>query len=376
MVLRGNCTFAQKVFNAQLLGAIGVIVGDHNGSRDEWIVMSKEHDGYTISIPAVFVPHSTFQWILRLFQSAALSNEVIYAMLDADGEYVAPTSTIWLAAFGIVIIVIPTLWCLIVCMALLRKRIINYVQSSRRRKHLTQIPVILYKGKGRGIAAAALPVQSGNPDDITLSIANSPCAGHCKSKCAHKASKPEDLNTKLVDSCDDDKSKIKDDMDLLNGSMVGALGQNLKAVSLYLFKPFRDKTPQSTPHNERCAICLDDFKMDEELRLLPCKHAFHKSCVDPWLAKSSELCPMCKQSIFMDGHQQQHKHTCGTLCYWCCISNDSSAVNDAAGNGINRGDDPRIVVLASPDELVSIDSESESREESAAPAGVDGVENQ
>ena len=28
MVLRGNCTFSEKVYNAQLLGAVGVIVGD------------------------------------------------------------------------------------------------------------------------------------------------------------------------------------------------------------------------------------------------------------------------------------------------------------------------------------------------------------
>ena len=129
MVLRGNCTFSQKVYNAQLLSAKGVIVGDRNTTRDEWIVMSKGHDGITIDIPAVFVPHNTYQWILRLLHSAEQSDDVIYAMLDANGEYVAPTGTIWLFAFGIVIVVIPTLWCFIVCMALLRKRIMLRPQS-------------------------------------------------------------------------------------------------------------------------------------------------------------------------------------------------------------------------------------------------------
>eukprot|EP00483_Globobulimina_turgida_P004044 UN04052 len=75
------------------------------------------------------------------------NSDGVYAILDQDCEYIAPTSTFWLAAFGIVIIVIPTLWCFIVCVALLRKKIVNYVQRSRRRQHLTQIPVVLYKGK-------------------------------------------------------------------------------------------------------------------------------------------------------------------------------------------------------------------------------------
>ena len=122
LILRGNCTFSNKIYNAQLLGAIGVVIGDYNNSREEWIVMSKD-DGNHIFIPAVFVPHNTYQWIYKDILSFQSTSNKIYAMLDSDGEYVANTSTFWLAAFGIVIIVIPTLWCLIVCMALLRKKI-------------------------------------------------------------------------------------------------------------------------------------------------------------------------------------------------------------------------------------------------------------
>jgi len=377
MVLRGNCTFSQKVHNAQLLGAKGVIVGDKNGSFDEWIVMNKDDD-LSITIPAVFVPHSTYKWILGLIQSANDRDEVIYAMLDANGEYIAPTSTIWLAAFGIVIVVIPTLWCFIVCMALLRKRIINYVASSRRRAHLTQIPVILYKGKGIGIA----PCGSGkchskcNAKDspITLSISNG--NGHSaggrpvKSKASSSGKKQEDLNAKLVDDdheiAGDGADCVQSDLDMINSTMVGALGHNLKAATMYLFKPFQREKQQSAPHNESCAICLDDFQLDEELRLLPCKHAFHKACVDPWLAKSSELCPMCKQSIFMDQEKEDRSCTMGTMCYWCCISNNERDAGDNGGGNDNEQEQPRIMILASPDELVSIDTDSDTNEEGIA----------
>eukprot|EP00483_Globobulimina_turgida_P006278 UN06288 len=64
LILRGNCTFSKKVSNAELLGAVGVIVGDYNSSNEEWIVMSKDPTtrGKPITIPSVFVPHNTYQW--------------------------------------------------------------------------------------------------------------------------------------------------------------------------------------------------------------------------------------------------------------------------------------------------------------------------
>jgi len=370
MVLRGNCTFSEKVYNAQLLGAMGVIVGDENGTNNEWIVMSRHHDGNTITIPSVFVRHNTFQWILRLFHSKVQLDEEVYVVMDSMGEYVATTSTIWLAAFGIVIIVIPTLWCFIVCMALLRKRIITYVQSSRRRQRLTSIPVISYKGNGCGINIAAdksISLSIDHHDHHHIGGTASITSNSSKSAKSAGVAK-DDLNANLMDDdceCDPNCNDHDGDMNLLQSTMVGTLGQNLKAVSVYLFKPFQHKKAPSTPHNESCAICLDDFKVDEELRLLPCKHAFHKSCVDPWLAKSSELCPMCKQSIFMNQEKEDRSVTLGKLCYWCCISNNGRhRGNDHGPHGDDEdANEPRIVVLADP-ELVSIDTDSHSEPES------------
>ncbi|CAG8719212.1 21034_t:CDS:2 [Cetraspora pellucida] len=43
-----------------------------------------------------------------------------------------------------------------------------------------------------------------------------------------------------------------------------------------------------------CPICLGDFESGEELRILPCHHQYHTSCIDPWLLEISTLCPMCK----------------------------------------------------------------------------------
>jgi len=46
----------------------------------------------------------------------------------------------------------------------------------------------------------------------------------------------------------------------------------------------------------KCMVCLENFAVGDELRILPCMHRFHKACVDEWLSRSSE-CPICKHDL-------------------------------------------------------------------------------
>ena len=45
-----------------------------------------------------------------------------------------------------------------------------------------------------------------------------------------------------------------------------------------------------------CIICLDEFKLKDKLRCLPCKHFFHDICITDWL-KRNETCPLCRKDI-------------------------------------------------------------------------------
>ncbi|CAO3677361.1 E3 ubiquitin-protein ligase rnf13 [Rhizopus azygosporus] len=48
---------------------------------------------------------------------------------------------------------------------------------------------------------------------------------------------------------------------------------------------------------ESCSICLQEYKENDSLRLLPCQHQFHKDCIDAWLLTQNGWCPICKHGI-------------------------------------------------------------------------------
>eukprot|EP00170_Pyropia_yezoensis_P006790 contig_27666_g6812 len=45
-----------------------------------------------------------------------------------------------------------------------------------------------------------------------------------------------------------------------------------------------------------CVICLCEYVTGELVTFLPCRHHFHKKCIDEWLA-TDKSCPLCKQDI-------------------------------------------------------------------------------
>jgi len=43
-----------------------------------------------------------------------------------------------------------------------------------------------------------------------------------------------------------------------------------------------------------CPVCLEDYKLGQVVRRLPCMHFFHKRCIDQWLQRHG-TCPTCRQ---------------------------------------------------------------------------------
>ncbi|AGO83887.1 Ring finger protein [Pandoravirus salinus] len=49
-----------------------------------------------------------------------------------------------------------------------------------------------------------------------------------------------------------------------------------------------------------CAVCLDDFSDGDQVRSLPCAHAYHASCIDRWLV-DHDACPCCRAPVMRQG---------------------------------------------------------------------------
>ena len=45
-----------------------------------------------------------------------------------------------------------------------------------------------------------------------------------------------------------------------------------------------------------CTVCLEDFKLDDEVRISPCLHVYHKACIETWLGIRN-ICPNCKRIL-------------------------------------------------------------------------------
>ncbi|GAV73900.1 zf-RING_2 domain-containing protein [Cephalotus follicularis] len=48
---------------------------------------------------------------------------------------------------------------------------------------------------------------------------------------------------------------------------------------------------------EQCYICLAEYEDGEKIRVLPCNHEYHMSCVDKWLKEIHGVCPLCRGDV-------------------------------------------------------------------------------
>ncbi|XP_042158490.1 RING finger protein 122-like isoform X4 [Oncorhynchus tshawytscha] len=71
---------------------------------------------------------------------------------------------------------------------------------------------------------------------------------------------------------------------------------------------FKGDTKKLNLHGT-CAVCLEDFRVKDELGVLPCQHAFHQRCLVKWLEVRC-VCPMCNRHI---AGPPEQRHSLGTL---------------------------------------------------------------
>jgi hypothetical protein len=72
--------------------------------------------------------------------------------------------------------------------------------------------------------------------------------------------------------------------------------QFIKELDEYQYKN-KDKFDNALVEEE-CSICLAKYKITDIVKLLPCRHAFHKKCIKKWLSNEEHnKCPLCNLDI-------------------------------------------------------------------------------
>ncbi|KAJ3026824.1 UNVERIFIED_CONTAM: hypothetical protein HDU68_005010 [Siphonaria sp. JEL0065] len=90
------------------------------------------------------------------------------------------------------------------------------------------------------------------------------------------------------------------------GTWRGLTQEELKLTRVYCFEGMKEsglganiemsdleRSGSSVPRyfsSECCSICIADYVVGEQIRVLPCGHAFHLDCIDEWLLDF--VCPM------------------------------------------------------------------------------------
>ncbi|KDP28062.1 hypothetical protein JCGZ_19470 [Jatropha curcas] len=68
--------------------------------------------------------------------------------------------------------------------------------------------------------------------------------------------------------------------------------------------PVKSYTKLQKYHNEeaaQCYICLVEYEEGDSMRVLPCHHEFHTSCIDKWLKEIHRVCPLCRGDVCRSG---------------------------------------------------------------------------
>lgn len=69
-------------------------------------------------------------------------------------------------------------------------------------------------------------------------------------------------------------------------------------VDSFLVKSYSKSEEVDTGNNVlQCHICLSEYEEGDKIRVLPCHHEFHLSCVDKWLKEIHGVCPLCRGDV-------------------------------------------------------------------------------
>lgn len=297
----GSCTLAEKIKNAQIEGAIGAIVYDTianemtNDTGDEKYRSGVPPDS-GILIPAYYVNQTIGLELIH--QLEKMAGVPLHTIPTYDGVNLTTRITVRISLMPPDNIK-PTAWelTLLVMLVLLGTSVFFSILMQfymwKKNKRLQGV----VERHRVSTAEAALPMGK-----ALLSLA-----------------RLYQFPTRTIDTLPDEEERKKVEHVLSDEKQREALMKSTaltpapventkQGKSFFNFRNSKKKNAEvqkkpslpnvaikiDAPLNSVCVICLEAFKIGDEVRELPCHHEYHTMCIDPWLTSKSAECPLCK----------------------------------------------------------------------------------
>jgi E3 ubiquitin-protein ligase RHA2 len=69
-----------------------------------------------------------------------------------------------------------------------------------------------------------------------------------------------------------------------------------------------------------CVFCLSCIEEGEEIRELKCRHLFHRSCLDRWLARAvAPTCPLCRCRLLTTTYGEEESEDSDMMLLMACV---------------------------------------------------------
>uniref|UniRef100_A0A5K3FWJ5 RING-type E3 ubiquitin transferase n=1 Tax=Mesocestoides corti TaxID=53468 RepID=A0A5K3FWJ5_MESCO len=83
---------------------------------------------------------------------------------------------------------------------------------------------------------------------------------------------------------------------LMNAELNGLSGPPPASASDIARLPRATLSQSDLVNYDVCSICLEKYKVNEEINTLPCAHTFHSPCLATWLHQKGS-CPICRKDL-------------------------------------------------------------------------------
>ena len=123
-----------------------------------------------------------------------------------------------------------------------------------------------------------------------------------------------------------------------------------KKISWLNKEKFTENKIKKYGNNESCSICLENFKLNDEIYITKCNHIFLCKCIEEAINKNISDCPNCRSNlrtgekkhvvnINNNNHNNNHNHNNNDINFWSNFNNYQRNNNLIYRNSIERNNE-------------------------------------